>query len=136
MGLRTKLEREALEQFFLEEYRPTPIVAPWNGGSGFYPKDNTSAIDTLSASQAPRFAEYRETIDVAEVARDAGAIDVPGRARLARALPFAGIQVSAPSIRTTVLFSTEILTPSGARNSTGWENPTTRFTPHGRASAL
>lgn len=63
--LRTKLEKEALERFFLEEYRPTPIVAPWNGGSGFYPKDNTTAIDILSASQVVRFAEYRETIAVA-----------------------------------------------------------------------
>lgn len=33
--LRTSLSREELQKFFLEEYRPTPVLAPWNGGSGF-----------------------------------------------------------------------------------------------------
>ena len=28
------LDREVLLRFFLGEYRPTPIVSPWNGGSG------------------------------------------------------------------------------------------------------
>jgi CRISPR-associated protein Csx17 len=60
--LRTELDREELERFFLVQYRPTPIVAPWNGGSGFYPKDNQKALEALVASPASRFAEYRETI--------------------------------------------------------------------------
>jgi len=34
--LKTEMDRESLKTFFLEKYRPTPIVAPWNGGSGFY----------------------------------------------------------------------------------------------------
>ena len=34
--LRTRLTREQLCDFFLERYRPTPLIAPWNGGSGFY----------------------------------------------------------------------------------------------------
>src|SRR5690349_9416668 len=34
--LHSTLDRAALEEFFLNEYRPTPILAPWNGGSGFY----------------------------------------------------------------------------------------------------
>ena len=34
--IKTTLDRESLRSFFLEEYRPTPIIAPWNGGSGFY----------------------------------------------------------------------------------------------------
>ncbi len=64
--LHTELDQEALERFFLEEYRPTPIVAPWNGGSGFYSKDNTKAIDAVTASQGSRFANYRETVEVAK----------------------------------------------------------------------
>jgi CRISPR-associated protein Csx17 len=40
--LRTTLDREALVRFFLEEYRPTPIIAPWNGGSGFYFRERKS----------------------------------------------------------------------------------------------
>ncbi|MBZ0115438.1 MAG: type I-U CRISPR-associated protein Csx17, partial [Sandaracinaceae bacterium] len=43
-------------------YRPTPIVAPWNGGSGFYPKDNRTAIDAIAGSTAPRLASYRNAI--------------------------------------------------------------------------
>ncbi len=31
-------KRNALVQFFLHDYRPTPLVAPWNAGSGFYLK--------------------------------------------------------------------------------------------------
>src|SRR5262245_56285990 len=42
--LHTRLDRQALESFFLQSYHPTPILAPWNGGSGFYPGDNKEAI--------------------------------------------------------------------------------------------
>ncbi len=63
--LRSIFDMRGVEQFFLETYRPTPIVAPWNGGSGFYPKDNTKAILAIEQSTAPRFALYRETIMVA-----------------------------------------------------------------------
>lgn len=61
-SLRSKLDREALLRFFLLEYQPTPLVAPWNGGSGFYPKDNQAAIKAITSSTASRFATYREVI--------------------------------------------------------------------------
>lgn len=61
--LATTLDEEALQRFFLEEYRPTPIIAPWNGGSGFYPKDNKTGIDAIAQSVADRFAPYREAIE-------------------------------------------------------------------------
>ena len=32
----SKLEKPDLVDFFLNRYRPTPVLAPWNGGSGFY----------------------------------------------------------------------------------------------------
>lgn len=60
--LRTRLDRDALLRFFLEEHRPTPLVAPWNGGSGFYPKDNRTAIEGILASQCDRLASYRAVI--------------------------------------------------------------------------
>jgi CRISPR-associated protein Csx17 len=63
--LRTVLSREELEQFFLEEYRPTPIVAPWNGGSGFYPNDNKVGIDSIAAATAGRLRLYCEVINLA-----------------------------------------------------------------------
>lgn len=44
--LQSSLDQESLLRFFLDEYRPTPITAPWNGGSGFYYQEGkTSAVD-------------------------------------------------------------------------------------------
>lgn len=61
----TVLSREELEEFFLEEYRPTPIIAPWNGGSGFYPNDNKSGIDPIKAATTGRLSLYGEVITLA-----------------------------------------------------------------------
>ena len=60
--LQTTLNEERLVRFFIERWRPTPVVAPWNGGSGFWPKDNREGIDAIMASNAPRFDGYRESI--------------------------------------------------------------------------
>jgi CRISPR-associated protein Csx17 len=60
--LTSTLDRDGLRDFLLNHYAPSPLVAPWNGGSGFYPKDNTSAAEAISASAAPRFATYRDTL--------------------------------------------------------------------------
>jgi CRISPR-associated protein Csx17 len=62
--LHTSLTSAGLEQFFLEQYAPTPILAPWNGGSGFY-KDGGSATEALRAVEAStveRLAVYRDVI--------------------------------------------------------------------------
>jgi len=64
--LHSALDRDALLNFFLHRYQPTPILAPWNGGSGFYKKDNTAAIDAIAAGAAARMNRYRETITTAQ----------------------------------------------------------------------
>ncbi len=46
--LRTTLTRDDVLRFFLEDYAPSPIIAPWNGGSGFYPKDNKDGFAPMS----------------------------------------------------------------------------------------
>lgn len=61
--LATRLSRDELTEFFLKAYAPTPLVAPWNGGSGFYPKDNKNGIKPIAASMAQRFEVYRSAID-------------------------------------------------------------------------
>lgn len=82
--LHSSLDRAGLESFFLHDYCPTPILAPWNGGSGFYFREEkldeidpetgkkrktgarneettaTKTITQLIASQEPRLAELRE----------------------------------------------------------------------------
>ncbi len=66
MWLETALDRDELVRFFLERCSPTPIVSPWNGGSGFYPKDNRDGLDPIRAGSGRRFARYRETIGCAD----------------------------------------------------------------------
>lgn len=68
-------DSEQLERFFLERYQPTPIIAPWNGGSGFYAKDNTTAIEAIAASSAPRFSRYREVVELARAVLAALGVD-------------------------------------------------------------
>ena len=64
--LHTHLDSEALTCFFLEEYAPSPIIAPWNGGSGFYPGDNKKGIEPLAGSKvAPRFLTIADAIKAA-----------------------------------------------------------------------
>lgn len=63
--LHTSLDTDSLTTFFLERYAPTPVLAPWNGGSGFFPKDNQDSIKVIQTSGSPRFTVYRETLSVA-----------------------------------------------------------------------
>ena len=64
--IRTTLDRAAMCRFFLNDYAPSPIIAPWNGGSGFYPKDNKDGFHPLAAeSVATRFLPLAEAIRIA-----------------------------------------------------------------------
>ena len=56
--LQSNLDREGLIHFFLERYRPTPIIAPWAGGSGFFGSDNREALDAISNSKSGRLTEF------------------------------------------------------------------------------
>ena len=61
--LRTTLGRDALLHFFLHDYAPSPIIAPWNGGSGFYAGDNKDGFDPLATGQvAGRFGNISSAI--------------------------------------------------------------------------
>ena len=64
--LRTALGREGVTEFFLHGYAPSPVIAPWNGGSGFYAKDNKDGFGPLSADEvAPRFKPFSAAIRTA-----------------------------------------------------------------------
>jgi CRISPR-associated protein Csx17 len=58
-------DRESLVKFFVTDYRPTPVLAPWNGGSGFFPKDNDQALYAIGAGRTPRLEHYRGAIAAA-----------------------------------------------------------------------
>jgi CRISPR-associated protein Csx17 len=100
--LDTVLTKEELVRFFLEEYRPSPIISPWNGGSGFYYREGkskekdrrtgkriktgvrdeataaTKTLDVLEHAQADRFRPLRLTINrVRRALRDLGYEQAP-----------------------------------------------------------
>ncbi|MCX6678459.1 MAG: type I-U CRISPR-associated protein Csx17 [Methanothrix sp.] len=97
------LSSSDLMKFFLEVYQPTPIVAPWNGGSGFYYQEEklkekdpttgkkiktgkrnqeteaTRTVGAIAASSARRLADYRNAIDVTrKVLNEMGLEEAPG----------------------------------------------------------
>lgn len=66
--LQTPLTREEIEQFFLRDYSPTPVMAPWNGGSGFYEKDNKDALEAILQNDDARLDLYRNCLGMVQEA--------------------------------------------------------------------
>lgn len=71
--LYSKFDNRGLASFFLTEYQPTPILAPWNAGCGFYKKwepkknvfksrDVVEAVDAIEVSTNTVFEPYRNQI--------------------------------------------------------------------------
>jgi CRISPR-associated protein Csx17 len=60
--LDTKASRQELVEFFMRDYCPTPLVSPWNGGGGFYPNDDKTALEKILSTQDGRFKEYASVI--------------------------------------------------------------------------
>lgn len=58
----SKLDEAGVRQFFLQRYAPTPIVAPWNGGSGFGEGDRRDGMDAILGTSDARFSVYQATI--------------------------------------------------------------------------
>jgi CRISPR-associated protein Csx17 len=65
--LHTELTPEELTKFFLEEYRPTPIIGPWGARSGFYSGSSETsarhALETISANTLSRLDPFRRVIE-------------------------------------------------------------------------
>jgi len=59
--LLTVLDEDALLDFFLRQWSPSPCVSPWNKGSGLAGRD-AKGVDPLSSSIAPRFEAMRDGI--------------------------------------------------------------------------
>lgn len=75
----SELNWDAIERFFLEDYAPTPILAPWSGGGGFLDNadeegdtatddklDDDDLIGQFTASAASRFEAVRSAIAEAQ----------------------------------------------------------------------
>lgn len=62
--IQSALDEEGLEDFLLRQYRPTPVVSPWNSSSGFGP-EGVGELQVIEASTDERLAGYRRAIAVA-----------------------------------------------------------------------
>ena len=54
---------DAIVTFLVHRYQPTPLVAPWAGGSGFSEGEDATAIDMIRESSNPRVARYRSVVE-------------------------------------------------------------------------
>jgi CRISPR-associated protein Csx17 len=83
-GLTVTTELPDIPRWLAQEYVPTPVVSPWNGGSGFGAKDvePRRRLDIIRDHPSPRLENLRAAIKVAESvvgdARDAGWITESG----------------------------------------------------------
>lgn len=100
--LHTSLDEQDVLNFFLNDYEPTPIMAPWNGGSGFYYQERkskekdpitgkkkklgifdqettaTKVVDAVLNSTSKKLSAYREALGLAKtVVEKAGFLTSP-----------------------------------------------------------
>ena len=59
--IQSSLDEARLEDFLLHDYRPTPVVSPWNNSSGFGPEGDRD-LHVLEVSDDDRLIEYRKAI--------------------------------------------------------------------------
>ncbi|ACV59652.1 type I-G CRISPR-associated protein Cas8g1/Csx17 [Alicyclobacillus acidocaldarius] len=64
--IQTELSPDQLVDFFLRTYRPTPIMAPWNGGGGFIRGKNREPVDWLRNTSGERFRPYRDALQAVD----------------------------------------------------------------------
>lgn len=68
LWVRSTLDLDGIVDFLYHRYRPTPLLAPWNNGSGFGEADATkspkatAAVEQIVCSGDTRLAEYRKAI--------------------------------------------------------------------------
>jgi CRISPR-associated protein Csx17 len=63
--LATRLDKSELDEFFLHRYAPTPLVAPWNKGSGFF-YDGDPGLTPIAKATAPRFRRMAQGISASQ----------------------------------------------------------------------
>jgi len=67
-GLAIETTVPDIAAWLADEYLPTPVLSPWNNGSGFGLKDKEPlrALNALRQHPSPRLALFRNAIEVAE----------------------------------------------------------------------
>ena len=62
--IHSTLDRDSLREFLLEEYRPTPIVSPWNSSSSITSKAEYARLEEILAMELPRFRLWNEAVSI------------------------------------------------------------------------
>lgn len=61
------MSRDDLVDYLLDAYCPSPVLAPWNGGSGFWDTNAAGqALAAVAGSTTPRLSAYRAAITGAQ----------------------------------------------------------------------
>ena len=61
--INTVLTKDEITAFFLKEYSPTPILAPWLSQSGFWPNYSSPYMKMIVESGLSRFDSFRSSVD-------------------------------------------------------------------------
>lgn len=78
LGFHGDVRPAELERFLLELYVPSPILSPWNAGSGFFERDGAKTLGRIARSRAHRLEVLRTGIaEARSVAQDLGITSVP-----------------------------------------------------------
>ncbi len=79
LELHSDMDQAGLEAFLIDRWVPAPVVSPWNGGSGFFPNDNTAAFEAIEADHSERLGPFRVAIAAGRKAlQDTGLAEKPG----------------------------------------------------------
>jgi CRISPR-associated protein Csx17 len=62
LRINTVLTKEEITEFFLNEYSPTPILAPWLSQSGFWPTFESPFMESIVESGQSRFDSFRDNV--------------------------------------------------------------------------
>jgi CRISPR-associated protein Csx17 len=117
----TILSQDELLDFFMEEYIPSPITAPWNGGSGYYGGSAALTIEQIEASKTERFASYRKTITgCREVIRQVGLRDAAPDST-AKLIMLANCRSYLPEEAVEIMDSLFVMTGDSKDGSTNWQ---------------
>lgn len=85
--LQSTLDEASLLTLFLQDYRPTPMAAPWNGSGGVFERSEVNAVTQIEESRDQRFADYRAALAIIDKTLKAHDLkERPGTPRLKFAL--------------------------------------------------
>lgn len=68
----SRFDTESLKIYFLNFYKPTPILSPWNGRGGFLEGEDdeessragAKMIRAIKSNESPRFFKYKDAINI------------------------------------------------------------------------